>query len=479
MSTLDNPSNISFVSVPLAEFFKRYEIYVTCTISIYFYDSIININDIWTWYSRKQWIISDLVCLILDKINTLAYCMVILLFLYFVQQTSMTCGSLSFLSLSYYALGIIFQCFILLSSLRKFYNSPILLVSLFLFAGTTSILHVANIFGFGNFVEGNDGNCYLQKGVSPEQFVVVGFIMMAIFCWLIFGLIAFQIQNKKMQTKQKWRQILFNDGLLYLAIISSFQTINVLFILTYDDYLSRFINVTPTLILTSLCAQRLIIARTNKKGNNNNLTPPLSFKSPTSIIQNNGSIIINSMLEPPISFSRDRSITSTNSFVGIPISPPTPMMISDYGTSLATYFNNYTSTSLESSRQNSNYSNSNSPPKFFNNNNNSRLQVVQPISRPNSRESKRSTSTILQSIFRNNGSNNSISYENRSRRSNIGRSQGRVTESNDFYYFRYSEANGFDDDVFLFPAIPPQNPSISDVKGKLPNKPLPPKPGFF
>ncbi|CAG8767675.1 44857_t:CDS:2, partial [Gigaspora margarita] len=368
MSTLDNPSNISFVSVPLAEFFKRYEIYVTCTISIYFYDSIININDIWTWYSRKQWIISDLVCLILDN-------------------------------------------------LRKFYNSPILLVSLFLFAGTTSILHVANIFGFGNFVEGNDGNCYLQKG-----------------------------------------------GLLYLAIISSFQTINVLFILTYDDYLSRFINVTPTLILTSLCAQRLIIARTNKKGNNNNLTPPLSFKSPTSIIQNNGSIIINSMLEPPISFSRDRSIASTNSFVGIPISPPTPMMISDYGTSLATYFNNYTLTSLESSRQNSNYSNSNSPPKFFNNNNNSRLQVVQPISRPNSRESKRSTSTILQSIFRNNGSNNSISYENHSRRSNIGRSQGRVTESNDFYYFRYSEANGFDDDVFLFPAIPPQNPSISDNK---------------
>ncbi|RIB04661.1 hypothetical protein C2G38_664680 [Gigaspora rosea] len=287
------------------------------------------------------------------------------------------------------------------------------------------------------------------------------------------------IYKKVMQTKQKWRQILFNDGLLYLAIISSFQTINVLFILTYDDYLSRFINVTPTLILTSLCAQRLIIARSNKKSNNNNLTPPLSFKSPTSIIQNNGSIIINSMLEPPISFSRDRSIASTNSFVGIPISPPTPIMISDHGTSLATYFNNYTSTSLESSQQNSNYSRSNSPSKIFTNNNNSRLQVIQPISRPNSRESKRSTSTILQSIFQNNGSNNNSIlpvYENNQRRSNIGRSQGRVTESNDFYYFRYSEA---DDDVFLFPAIPPQNPSKSNVKGKLPNKPLPPKPGFF
>ncbi|CAG8708394.1 27833_t:CDS:2, partial [Dentiscutata erythropus] len=254
---------------------------------------------------------------------------------------------------------------------------------------------------------GSDGNCYLEKGQSPEQFVAVGFIMMAIFCWMIFGLITFQIYmmwnslSERMQSKQKWRQILFNDGLFYLGLISSFQTINVIFILASEDedYLNRFINVTPALILTVKAPAPIV-------QNNSSF-----FQNNSSFVQNSGSIIINSMLEVPIATSRNRSISSNNSFAGIPISPPTPIMVSDFGTSLTTFFNNYTSISLESSQPSSKHT------------------------------------------------------------SSIRRSQGRVTESNDYYYFRYSEANEFDDDIFLFPAIPPQAPSKPNVK--------PPRPGFF
>ncbi|CAG8653860.1 20734_t:CDS:2 [Cetraspora pellucida] len=331
-----------------------------------------------------------------------------------------------------------------------------------------------NIFGFGNFVEGNDGNCYLQRGQDPEQFIPAGFVMMAIFCWIIFGLIAIRIYmmwdslNEMKQIRQQWQQILFDDGLFYLGLIALFQTINVIFILASQDFFERFVNVTPALILTSICAKRLIFAKTNKKNNNHSMTAPLNVK-----VNDNDSFIINDMLEPPtlpISHDRSRNISPTNSinsFSGIPISPPTPIMISDFGPSLTTYFNNITTmnpdNSRPSSKQSSKYSSKYSSNHISNVNNNSRLQVIQPTSRSgsySSRGSKRSTHTILQSIFRSNR---------------------RAMDSDDFYYFRYSEANGFDDDVFLFPAIPPQNPSKSNVKGKLANvnKPLPPKPGFF
>ncbi|CAG8611399.1 7118_t:CDS:2, partial [Scutellospora calospora] len=406
-------------------------------------------------------------------------------------------------------------------------ESSFLLVFVFLFAGTTSILHVANIFGFGNFVEGNNGNCYLQKGQQPEQFVVVGFIMMAIFCWIIFGLIATKIYMKwnslggKILIRQKWRQILFED------------TINVIFILSSEKFFDRFINVTPALILTSLCARRLIITGNNNK--KSSLITPLNVKVSTpQIIRNNDSFIINNMPESPIpSASRDRNIRN-NSFTGIHISPPTPIMTSDFGPSLTTFFNNYTTMSLDdylkqrslgNSQQSSKHTSSNGGHPNGNNNNydnsklqviqpnsrsegsnsrlkviqpsswsessNSRLQVIQPISRSesynsrlqiiqpisrsesyNSRSSKKSTRSILQSIFRND--NNSISRENQRTRKNMN-------PDDDIYYFRYSEANEFDDDVFLFPAIPQQNPSKSKLKKKFTNinKPLPPRPGFF
>ncbi|CAG8510194.1 14695_t:CDS:2, partial [Acaulospora colombiana] len=90
--------------------------------------------------------------------------------------------------------------------------------------------------------------------------------MMATYSWCVLGLVAIRVYALRYWNeleKMCWRCFLLDDGLSYLLLNVIFQMINVIFILTKSDYIDGFVNITPALIVTSICCQRLTILSTN------------------------------------------------------------------------------------------------------------------------------------------------------------------------------------------------------------------------
>ncbi|RIA98524.1 hypothetical protein C1645_870612 [Glomus cerebriforme] len=271
--------------------FRGLEIYASCAIAIYFYELIVcSLSKDIKWYKMKLWSVPEVVCFFLEKFTTTVFCVISLFFLHYISHTQLSCTVLLLLQQGFFALSTTFHCFMLLIKFRVFYPKyPYLTISLFLFAVMTVLFQLINVLGFGEVkVNQLDGNCYLSNALDIEDggddeeeeekilsgFFSIGFILLMIYCWIIWGFISYSIHSTRnlhfFSRKRYWRRILFDDGFMYLSLIALSQAINVIFIFDGKNYLRKYVNTTPLLILTSICAQKLIVKVSPSNNNNNN-----------------------------------------------------------------------------------------------------------------------------------------------------------------------------------------------------------------
>ncbi|GBC07660.1 hypothetical protein RclHR1_00760030 [Rhizophagus clarus] len=253
--------------------FRGLQIYASCAIAIYLYELIVcSLSKDIKWYKTKLWSVPEIVCFFLEKFMTIIYCIITLMFLYYTSHTQLSCTILLLVQQGFFAVSTAFHCFILLLRFRMFYpKRPYLAISLFLFAAMTVLFLMINVLGFGAIdVNKLDKNCYLTSALEGNNesdqlsgLFSVGFIMLMIYCWIIWAFVCYSIytsRNTNFSSKKRyWRRMLFDDGFMYLSLIAFSQAVNVIFIFDGKNYLRKYINTTPLLILTSICTQRLLI----------------------------------------------------------------------------------------------------------------------------------------------------------------------------------------------------------------------------
>ncbi|CAG8666035.1 4053_t:CDS:1 [Acaulospora morrowiae] len=322
-----------------------------------------------------------------------------------------------------------------------------------------------------------------------QKWIAVSFVMMMIFSWIVFGLISIKIYWKRKRNifgnTLSGRLILFNDGLLYLAANALFQLINIIFIFAGKDYIIRFANVTPAFLVTSVCCQRLLVlgATSTKhhssiirstlpsfhQDNNNPIFPQQSNES--SIINNNAPEFPPSTVHRPHHPTLQTLSVHSQFPASITIDPPTPIMNSDFSSSLLSIMNNFTSmnnhtlnnhlhnslSSLHSFGKNSS-SHDTMKSRHSNNSNSNHSSNLSFHQNPESSSSLQANSNSqnqTRSSHESGRSNRSIltTIQNVFRSSREGRSRDEENDPNDVYYFRYSNVEN-DEDVYMFPKTP-------------------------
>lgn len=146
------------------------------------------------------------------------------MFLHYTSHTQLSCTILLLMQQGFFAVSTTFHCFILLIRFRIFYpKRPYLAISLFLLAILTVIFQMMNVFGFGAIDVNNlDGNCYLMSALQGNNemkllsgIFPIGFIMLMIYCWIIWAFIGYSLHSTKnlhyYSKRRYWRRILFDD----------------------------------------------------------------------------------------------------------------------------------------------------------------------------------------------------------------------------------------------------------------------------
>ncbi|CAG8453417.1 5308_t:CDS:2 [Rhizophagus irregularis] len=230
MGSNNNLTAVPIYSIPenaaiLMSEFRGLQIYASCAIAIYFYELIVcSLSKDIKWYKTKLWSVPEIVCFFLEKF-------------------------------------------------RIFYpKRPYLAISLFLLAILTVIFQMMNVLGIGAVDVNNklDGNCYLMSALEGNNkiklfsgFFSIGFIMLMIYCWIIWIFVGYSLHSTKnlhyYSKRRYWRRILFDDGFMYFSLIAFSQAINIIFIIDGKNYLRKYINTTPLLVLTSICTQKLLV----------------------------------------------------------------------------------------------------------------------------------------------------------------------------------------------------------------------------
>ncbi|CAB4484582.1 uncharacterized protein OCT59_005177 [Rhizophagus irregularis] len=279
MGSNNNLTAVPIYSIPenaaiLMSEFRGLQIYASCAIAIYFYELIVcSLSKDIKWYKTKLWSVPEIVCFFLEKFTTIIYCVITLMFLHYTSHTQLSCTILILLQQGFFAVCTTFHCFILLIRFRIFYpKRPYLAISLFLLAILTVIFQMMNVLGIGAVDVNNklDGNCYLMSALEGNNkiklfsgFFSIGFIMLMIYCWIIWIFVGYSLHSTKnlhyYSKRRYWRRILFDDGFMYFSLIAFSQAINIIFIIDGKNYLRKYINTTPLLVLTSICTQKLLV----------------------------------------------------------------------------------------------------------------------------------------------------------------------------------------------------------------------------
>uniref|UniRef100_U9TQD0 Uncharacterized protein n=1 Tax=Rhizophagus irregularis (strain DAOM 181602 / DAOM 197198 / MUCL 43194) TaxID=747089 RepID=U9TQD0_RHIID len=162
MGSNNNLTAVPIYSIPenaaiLMSEFRGLQIYASCAIAIYFYELIVcSLSKDIKWYKTKLWSVPEIVCFFLEKI---------------------------------------------------FYpKRPYLAISLFLLAILTVIFQMMNVLGIGAVDVNNklDGNCYLMSALEGNNkiklfsgFFSIGFIMLMIYCWIIWIFVGYSLHSTK------------------------------------------------------------------------------------------------------------------------------------------------------------------------------------------------------------------------------------------------------------------------------------------
>jgi hypothetical protein len=146
------------------------------------------------------------------------------MFLHYVSHTQLSCTILLLLQQGFFAVSTTFHCFILLIRFRIFYpKRPYLAISLFLLAIMTILFLIMNVLGIGAAdVNKLDKNCYLLSALDGNNGIKefsglfpVGFIMLMIYCWIIWAFIGYSIHTRRnldfYSKRRYWRRILFDE----------------------------------------------------------------------------------------------------------------------------------------------------------------------------------------------------------------------------------------------------------------------------
>ncbi|CAB4407084.1 unnamed protein product [Rhizophagus irregularis] len=235
MGSNNNLTAVPIYSIPenaaiLMSEFRGLQIYASCAIAIYFYELIVcSLSKDIKWYKSKLWSVPEIVCFFLEKFTTIIYCVITLMFLHYTSHTQLSCTILILLQQGFF---------------RRI-----------------GAVDVNNKL---------DGNCYLMSALEGNNkiklfsgFFSIGFIMLMIYCWIIWIFVGYSLHSTKNlhyhSKRRYWRRILFDDGFMYFSLIAFSQAINIIFIIDGKNYLRKYINTTPLLVLTSICTQKLLV----------------------------------------------------------------------------------------------------------------------------------------------------------------------------------------------------------------------------
>ncbi|CAI2162096.1 20695_t:CDS:2 [Funneliformis geosporum] len=182
-------------------------------------------------------------------------------------------------------------------------------------------------------VNKQDGNCYLSNATVGAQSLSIGFVMLMIYCWVIWTSAIYAMystsNSPNFGKSRYWRRILFDNGLMYISLIALSQAMNVIIMFDGKSYLGKFINVTPLLVLTSICVQKSLV---NTKSFNDRERTHLPFFRPFSSTNvkniNDRSINIKNIDDGSTQYQHHESFTTFQPYPQDQVRMPSPTLSS-------------------------------------------------------------------------------------------------------------------------------------------------------
>ncbi|CAG8435622.1 7953_t:CDS:2 [Funneliformis mosseae] len=121
-----------------------------------------------------------------------------------------------------------------------------------------------------------------ERSNDGAQSLSIGFVTLMIYCWVIWSSVVYAMysicNSPNFGRSKYWHRILFDNGLIYLTLIALSQAINVIMMLDGKNYLGKIVNVTPLLVITSICLRKSLV---NTKSMNDRDRTHLPFFHPS------------------------------------------------------------------------------------------------------------------------------------------------------------------------------------------------------